>query len=74
MTRNTPQLDKLDHELKKTSVWPSSFSGLLRTETMVSSMGDMLFRKIIFINQEVTKMNEYARLVMVSVILTCKEI
>ena len=41
---------------------------------MVSSMGDMLFRKIIYINQEVTKMNEYARLVMVSVILTYKEI
>ena len=41
---------------------------------MVSSMGDMLFRKIIYVNQEVTKMNEYARLVMVSVILTYKEI
>ena len=41
---------------------------------MVSSMGDMLFRKIIDVNQEVTKMNEYARLVMVSVILTYKEI
>ena len=41
---------------------------------MVSSMGDMLFRKIIYINQEVTKMNEYARLIMVSVILTYKEI
>ena len=32
---------------------------------MVSSMGDILFRKIIYINQEVTKMNEYARLIMV---------
>ena len=41
---------------------------------MVSSMGDMLFRKIIYVNQEVTKMNESARLVMVSVILTYKEI
>ena len=41
---------------------------------MVSSMGDILYRKIIYINQEVTKMNEYARLVMVSVILTYKEI
>ena len=41
---------------------------------MVSSMGDTLFRKIIYVNQEVTKMNEYARLVMVSVILTYKEI
>ena len=41
---------------------------------MLSSMGDMLFRKIIYVNQEVTKMNESARLVMVSVILTYKEI
>ena len=41
---------------------------------MVSSMGDILFRKIIYINQEVTKMNESARLVMVFFILTYKEI
>ena len=33
-----------------------------------------IIRKIIYINQEVTKMNEYARLVMVFFILTCKEI
>ena len=41
---------------------------------MVSSMGDILYRKIIYINQEVTKMNEYARLVMVFFTLTYKEI
>ena len=41
---------------------------------MVSSIRDIFYRKIIYINQEVTKMNEYARLVMVSVILTYKEI
>ena len=41
---------------------------------MVSSIGDIFYRKIIYINQEVTKMNEYARLVMVFFILTYKEI
>ena len=41
---------------------------------MVSSIRDILYRKIIYINQEVTKMNEYARLVMVFFIVTYKEI
>ena len=39
-----------------------------------SSIRDIFYRKIIYINQEVTKMNEYARLVMVFFILTYKEI
>ena len=41
---------------------------------MVSSIRDILYRKIIYINQEVTKMNESAGLVIVFFILTYKEI